>query len=183
LHVNNLFTNSPTQLGWQSFIFCRPKKTRLARIQGFNIGTETLTEEVLDQRPIHRGRLEVAKGDKGRCHLTEAKVLNRVGEPVLGVESLGVDLPRNFGVGHVRCCDDRLGPVPPRLVKNSLIEDVVAAKEGVGTAEASIMLKHIVAVKVVAVYQRNASAKKGFEQQVCALATSNYPGYGMGHTG
>jgi hypothetical protein len=78
-------------------------------------------------------------------------VLHRVGESVLGVERLGLDLPRNLGVGHVRRGDDGLGPVAASLVEDGLVEDVVAAEESVGAAEAGVMLEDVVAVEVVAV--------------------------------
>lgn len=78
-------------------------------------------------------------------------MLDRVCEPVLGVERLGVDLPRDLGVGHVRRRDERLRPVAPRLVEDGLVEDVVAAEEGVGAAQAGVVLEDVVPVEVVAV--------------------------------
>jgi hypothetical protein len=35
------------------------------------------------------------------------------------------------------------------LVKDGLVEDVVAAEEGVGTAQAGVMLEDVVAVEVI----------------------------------
>jgi hypothetical protein len=113
------------------------------------ICVETPTKEVFDQRPIHRRRLEVSKRNKRRRHLAQAEALDRVGEAVLGVERLGVDLPRDLGVGHVRRRDERLGPVAPRLVEDGLVEDVVAAEEGVGAAEAGVVLEDVVPVEMV----------------------------------
>lgn len=118
------------------------------------VKSEKLTEKVLHQRPVHNDLFQVSERDERGGHLAEAEILHLPGEPVFGVERLGLDLTCDLGVGHVRRADHGLRPVTSRLVEDGLVEDVVAAEEVVGAAEAGVVFEDVVAVEVVAVMMR-----------------------------
>lgn len=103
---------------------CRPKSLR-----------SWLTEEVLDQTPVDGAGRVVAEDDDGSSHLAQAKGLGSLGEGVIRVGGSRLDLPEQLAVGQHLGVYGFLGPPRARDVEDSLVEDVVVAEEGVGSAE------------------------------------------------
>lgn len=91
----------------------------------------------------------VAEDENRGSQLAEAERLGVGREAVRRVERLGGDLARDLAHGQLVGVEGVLGPVADRLLEHGLVEDVVVAEEGVGAADAGVVLQDVVLVQHV----------------------------------
>lgn len=98
-----------------------------------------LTEEVFDEILLDCAGDHVTEDNNRGSNLSKTEVLDASGESVVRVEGPGGDLTRNLAVGQLFGVEDGVSPVGPGLVEDTLVEDMVVAKEGVGATRTKVV--------------------------------------------
>lgn len=171
------FLVHPSSLGRRSFsVLFNPHRLEVI-LSGNPDSARKHTEEVGDQLLLDGGILQSPKDDKGGSHLAEAELLSGRRERIVGVVGPRGDLPRQLAVGDLLRREDVGGPVDGGGVEDGLVEDVVVAEEGIGTADGrgisgrlirdlvlcgclpqtGIVLQDVMAVKIIPMHSQESS--------------------------